>query len=75
MGTDIDCGIIQRARKILEVEAMQHILPHMLLRLGTLGPPVTAQGEEDFLRNVSFTVLDFVLHDSGPINHYDVILW
>ena len=78
-GIDIDAELISRARKNLEVEAVQHTLPHMPasmpLCLGTLGPPMTAQGEEGFPHNVSFTVLDFVLHDSGPINHYDVILW
>ncbi len=78
-GFDIDSNLISRACKNLEVEAVQHTLPHMPARmalcLGTLGPPVTAHGEGGFPHNVSFTVLDFVLLDSGPINHYGVILW
>ncbi len=62
-GTDFDADLISRTRKNLEVEAEQHTLPHiparMPLCLGTLGTPVTAQGEEGFPHNVSFTVLDF----------------
>jgi hypothetical protein len=78
-GIVFEADFISRARKNLEDEAVQHTRPHMpacmALCLGTLGPPMTAQGEEGFPHHVSFTVLDFVLHDSGPINHYDVILW
>ncbi len=77
-GLDIDANLLSRARKNLEVEAVQHTLPHtpacVVVCLGTLGPPVTAHGEEGFPHHVSFTVVDFALHDSGPINHYAVIL-
>ncbi len=78
-GIDIEADLISRTRKNLEVEAVQHTLPHMFacmaVCLYTLGAPVTVHGEEGFPQNASFTLLDFALLDSGPINHYDVTLW